>query len=254
MRNSVSEIALKDCLDKFNLLYCQQNQSVVEQFKGTRNKFDMYVCRYKIFKSDGKYCIEPYVTPKPIVQNKENLPTAIDVNQNILQSSPTKRKVEPIIIQKHGYSDNKSTGRRSVASRSTSHPNILSSDEDDNFLSPRKRSKSDRYGNNSKTAKTSVCRNLNDSMGEVLNYSIEEQDDLKIKFKVSEQQPQNTPTRRTRSKSLLKSTIDSPPTTPTKSSLRESVLLRTPKSSKPSSRKSILKTPSTTSVGKKDFI
>lgn len=236
MRYIISDISLKDCLEKFNLLYCQQNHSVKDQFKGINPKFDMYVCRYKIFKSDGKYCIEPYVTPKPVVvQNKENLPTQIDENKNSQLRSPSKRRknsVEPTIIDKNS---NLTKFGRSSSARSKSY--LLSSDEEDNDVaaSPRKKSKSENNENNN-NFKTSVCRNLNDSMREVLNYSIEEQDNLRIKFKISEHQPKNTPTRRTRSKSILQQTVDTPSITP--------------KSVRPALRKSILKTPSTHSTGK----
>lgn len=206
MPEAITDIAIRNCSGRFNMLYCNESQSPADELKSMHSKDDMYVCRYKIIKLNGKYCLLPWTVSiadatnksASIVQNKENTPRKYDTNKR-------KITVTPIKIVNNSVQKVRPRGRPSnyeqdtTPLRSDGGQEITDGNESD-CLSPQKRSR--QYSetnvfnnnNNNHTPKPSACKNLNVSLNNEdnahndLNYSIEQQDTLKVKIKISERQ------------------------------------------------------------------
>lgn len=217
MPESITDIAIRNIVGRFNLLFCNESQSPAQELKTMVSRKDMYVCRYKIVRLNGKYCLLPWTsnavtipaadavrTPLKSVagSEKENTPQKNDVGGN-------KRKitVTPIKIVNNSVQKVSPRGRHSQyigrdASPAHSDQEMVADDGESDSSTPRKRSKqfssSNNNNNNSNynSPKPSACKNLNVSLGgtvggesqDDLNYSIEQQDTLKVKIKISDRQ------------------------------------------------------------------
>lgn len=206
MPEAITDIAVRNCTGRFNMLYCNESQSAADELRSMVSKDDMYVCRYKIIKLNGNYCLLPWTTTAhksvAVTQNKENTPHKNDTNKRKITVTPIKiinnsvHKVRP----------------RERLSRNTKHPTYAQSDDeptasnngnDSDCLSPQKRSRHyndsnsfnhNNNNNNNITPKPSACKNLNVSLNtdgtsdSDLKYSIEKQDNLKVKITIRDRQ------------------------------------------------------------------
>lgn len=213
-------VPIDQIFNKFQVIFCNEQQRAVQQLDGVQSAFDMYVCRYKIVHADGKYCLVPRAAQqRPVLLNvtppradKEN-----DRNNITKQSSPSKRKclVTPIKIV------NKSVQKvaRHATTTTVAAEEEAAVDSDTAAVSPQKRSKRESSGRRLAAAAavkpstpssraSNACRNLSMSLNnEQLNYSIEQQDELKIKLTVSATQPAAPSPAQNRRKSMYREKI-----------------------------------------------
>lgn len=210
MPEAVTDIAVRNCSGRFNMLYCNESQTPADELRSMVSKDEMYVCRYKIIKLNGKYCLLPWTVSVADAskaaqnmavanaQNKENTPHKTDTNKRKITVTPIKiinnsvQKVKPRSRCTSKYAHQTTPLQSDAAGQAATNDG-----NDSDTLTPRKRSR--QYGdvhhhNNNNTPKPSACKNLNVSMihdgsgDNDLNYSIEQQDHLKVKIKISDRQ------------------------------------------------------------------
>lgn len=182
------DIPIEQVVGKFEMLFCRESQQPSKELKEMSSRHDMYVCRYKIVFSNGKYGLVPRATQnRPVdinqtpekeqLYDKENNPsitsfqTTFESMVPLYRLSPSKRKctVTPIKIV------NKSVQKVSRTSL------LEEKDDSDTELSAHKRTRRNR-----KNVNANVCRNLNVSLNDA-NYIVEQKDDLKIKLTNNQQ-------------------------------------------------------------------
>lgn len=196
----------------FAVIYGDPSQAVTMLTAATDDgPLDKYVCRYKIIKLNGKYCLLPWATTNSdgvdlqqhqlTVHNKENTPNKHALNMR----TPGKRKkiaaagplsVTPIKIVNNVVQKVPQSGRRDYANGdvgSDEGEDDDDADDDGGETTPRKRRRDQQTTNinNNHITKLSACKNLNASLDaggdhNDLNYSIEQQAELKVKIRISD--------------------------------------------------------------------
>lgn len=179
------DIPIEQVVGTFQMLFCRESQKPSKELKKMSSTHDMYVCRYKIVFSNGKYGLVPRATQnRPVdinqtpekeqLYDKENNPS-ITSNQTTLETmvplyrlSPNKRKctVTPIKIVNKSV---QKVPRTSVQE---------AEDDSDTAVSTQKRTRKVQ-----KKVNVKARRNLNVS----LNYDYEEEDDLNSKLPNNQQ-------------------------------------------------------------------
>lgn len=178
------DIPIEQVVGTFQMLYCRESQQPTEELQKMNSRHDMYVCRYKIVFSNGKYGLVPRATQnRPVdinqtpekgeLYDKENNPsitsnTPLETIKPQNRLSPSKRKctVTPIKIV------NKSVQK-------VPRTSLQEADDDsDTAVSTQKRTRK-----STKKVNVKVRRNLNVS----LSYECEQEEDLKIKLTNNQQ-------------------------------------------------------------------
>lgn len=316
---AVSDISVLAAFAPFAVHFGTEAQSAAAMFGGTvaaaavasgvatAALTDKYVCRYKIIKLNGKYCLFPWAVsatatmidagdaqaaaPKALDTAAAALLLANNNNNHIIhdkENTPHKRatgnvrspkrkasssasttthattvalSVTPIKIVNNSVQKVQPTGRARVAHTPSTadivehHRGYSDGESDDEALTPRKRRRNRTVVNqNQSNAKHNACKNLNQSLGgdydfdDQLNYSIEQQDALKVKIRISDRSKReanelaaaatkDTPSRRTRRQTQTVIAADLPT-----GQQRSDAVPRTPQRAQHTPRKSILKT------------
>lgn len=242
-----ADVALVSVVAPFNLYPSPAAAEAAAATMISIEATDLYVCRYKIIKLNGKYCLFPWAvaaaisatrsivapdaTRMPvdaITDDKENR-----CKQQQARRSPAKRKaandnqqsgtpsrqtvhqsVTPIKIVNNSVQKVHQSVRHGTApvdqhqhfveeqdnsphGKEVYIPDEDDVDDDDIETTPHKRRR-DQLNNKYITAKRSACKNLNESLcagsspsgtvnsNSILNYSIEQQDELKVKIRISD--------------------------------------------------------------------
>lgn len=335
-----SDVSVLSIFKPFAVHFVSETQTAAVMFGGTATASaavataaltDKYVCRYKIIKLNGKYCLFPWavsatatmidavdasaLSPRVldaaaaalllannnnnhIIHDKENTPHKA-THSNV--RSPKRKaavsasagttitlSVTPIKIVNNSVQKVQASGRRRTTTMSAAideHHHGGTSDDDDDALTPRKRRRNQTTAVNNNNVKHSACKNLNQSLGgggdnddsAQLNYSIEQQDALKVKIRISDRSKReasaagrdrtpelvsvpetvasdslDTPSRRTRRKTQTAAVaIDAPPSGRAAAQLRQDAASQsTPQRAQRTPRKSILKTAILKNAGK----
>lgn len=258
------DIPVEQIVGKFHMLFCRESQQPSTELKNMNSTLDMYVCRYKIVFSNGKYGLVPRATlnrPVDINQTPQKEKFHDKENYSLITSNQT---IDESIVPMYRLSPNKRCIVTPIKIKVPKTSLQAAEDDSDTAVSPQKR-------------KRKVRRNLNVSLDDT--YSLEEKDNFKIKSTNNQQKwvvcgffqqiclrlnhfrhtsdkndekyhkedfIQNTPTYKTRSKRINEENLT--PMTLTQTRLSQICLQDTPKSS---ARKSILKTPSTCAAASK---
>lgn len=189
-RAPATDISIGQIIGRFSMLFCRADQCPSQELEYETSQYDMYVCRFKLIKTNNQFRLIPYnTTPEPIqsaicrkkIHDKENTPRDSIEHTTIPESSPSKRKpITPIKIV------NQSVQKITALISSPLSPSYTSDSDSDDCATPKKKSKSSRKSGHRIKAK--ACRNLNSSLGNGLNYSSELlEDEMKIKLTISKQ-------------------------------------------------------------------